>query len=138
MPIGLTPRLLYSTNDTYIPLLELGDVAYNGLQRLRHAEQHRIEVGEKALVSAEGFLFIATRQTSFVDVVPLDPLQYANVYAAAFADSLEFEMPASILAEQVATAATLCFADLRICIGLMTVRSPNSLTLASIESMTPR
>jgi hypothetical protein len=107
VPIGLTPRLLYSTNDTYIPLLELGDVAYNGLQRLRHAEQHRIEVGEKALVSAEGFLFIATRQTSFVDVVPLDPLQYANVYAAAFADSLEFEMPASILAEQVATAAAM-------------------------------
>jgi hypothetical protein len=107
VPMGLVPRLFYFSIDEPIPLLELHDSSYDGLQRLRHAEHPEASNGENALVSANGFLFIATRQPRFVDLIPLDPLQFANVYSAAFADSLEFEMPASILAEQEATAAAM-------------------------------
>lgn len=105
VPIGLTPRLLYFSVDDRIPLLEIRDEAYDGLQRLRHAKQRRPALEEEnSLVSADGFLFIATRQSSFVDLIPLDPLQFANVYAAAFGDSLEFEIPENVLAEQKAMA----------------------------------
>jgi hypothetical protein len=107
VPIGLAPRMLYFSVDDRIPLLELNGVAYDAIQRLRHAEPPQSLDDENALVSAEGFLFIATRQPRFVDVIPLDPLQFANVYAAAFGDSLEFAIPASILAEQQAIATDI-------------------------------
>jgi hypothetical protein len=107
MHIGLTPGLPYFSVDECIPLLEVHDVAYDGLQRLRHAKQRQPATDENALVSADGFLFIATRKQRLVDIIFLDPLQFANVYAAAFGDSLEFEVPASILAEQQATAAAM-------------------------------
>jgi hypothetical protein len=107
VPIGLTPRLLYFSVDERIPVFEIREAAYDGLQRLRRAKPRQSVTDENALVSADGFLFIATRQSSFVDLIPLDPLQFANVYAAVFDNSLEFEMPANILAEQYATAAAM-------------------------------
>ncbi len=93
--------------DECIPLLEVHQAAYHGLQRLRHAKQSQPAPDETALVSADGFLFIAMRKQRLVEIVPLDPVQFANVYAAVFGDSLEFEMPVSILAEQQATAAAM-------------------------------
>jgi hypothetical protein len=44
-------------------------------------------------------LFITVRQPKFFDIIPLDPLQFANVYAAAFRDSTEFELPVNILSD---------------------------------------
>ena len=107
VPLGLTPGLPYFSVDVSIPLLEIKEVAYDGLHRLRRAVHRQPAADETALISADGFLFIATRQLEFVDLLPLDPLQYANVYAAAFENSLDFEIPASILAEQQATAAAM-------------------------------
>lgn len=107
VPIGLAPGLPYFSVDDCIPLLEVHDAAYDGLQRLRHAKQPQPATDENALVSADGFLFIAVSKERSIDIIPLDPLQFANVYAAALGDSLEFEMPASILAEQQATAAAM-------------------------------
>jgi len=104
IPIGLAPRLLYFSIDERIPLLELREGAYQGLQRLRRAMDRHPVVDENALVSVEGFLFVATRQPTFVDIVPLDPIQFTNVYAAARGDSSTFEMPSNVFAEQIATA----------------------------------
>src|ERR1017187_4737026 len=105
--IALVSGLPYFSVDEYIPLLEVHDAAYAGLQRLRHAKQGQPATDETALVSTDGFLFIATRKQRLVEIIPLDPVQFANIYAAVFGDSLEFEMPASILAEQQATAAAM-------------------------------
>ena len=103
-PIGLVPRLLYFSIDERIPVLELRESAYRGLHRLRQSILRPPQVDENALVAAEGFLFVVTRQPAFVDFVPLDPLQFANVYAAAFGDALSFKLPANVLAEQQAAA----------------------------------
>jgi len=104
VPIGLLPRLLYFSIDERIPLLELRESAYRGLHRLRQSILRPPLADENALVAIEGFLFVVTRQPTFVDFVPLDPLQFANVYAAAFGDALSFKMPATVLAEQEAAA----------------------------------
>lgn len=93
--------------DQCVPILEPREAAYDGLQRLRYAEQRQPANDETALVLADGLLFIAIRKEPFVEIVPLDPVQFANLYAAVFGKSLEFEIPASILAEQQATAAAM-------------------------------
>jgi predicted nucleotidyltransferase len=103
-PIGLVPRLLYFPIDGRIPVLELRGGAYPGLQRLRQALLAQPATDENALVAVEGFLFVATRQPTFVDILPLDPLQFANVYAAASGEPLAFTMPTPLLAEQEAAA----------------------------------
>ena len=107
VPIGCTPRHLCFPIDCRVPVLEITKPSYDGLQRLRRSGERESDVPENVLVSVEGFLFIAARQSGLVDLIPLDPLQYANVYAPVFQDSLEFEMPASILAEQRAEAAAM-------------------------------
>ena len=98
-------RLLYFSIDNAIPLLPFQAPAYDGLQNLRHTKGPSPSADENALVAVDGFLFIAARQPRFVDLIPFDPLQFANVYAAVFGQLLEFEMPASILAEQSAIAS---------------------------------
>jgi hypothetical protein len=105
--IALVSGLPDISVDECVPLLEIHQAAYDGLQRLRHAKQRQPATAKTALVSADGFLFIATPKQWLVEIVPLDPVQFANVYAAVFGDSLEFEMPASILAEQEATAKAM-------------------------------
>jgi hypothetical protein len=107
IPIGLTPSLLYFSIDESITVLQLHDDAYDSLHRLFQTKPRPAAKDEKALVSAEGLLFLATRQAGVADVIPLDPLQFANVYAAVFTESLHFEMPLGVLAEQRAAAAAI-------------------------------
>ena len=107
VPIGFGPRMLYFAIGDPIPMLELHEATYEGILRLRKIIGKRPPTDLNALVSTDGFLFIISRQPTFVDLIPLDPLQFANVYAAAFGDSLDFEMPANVLAEQQAGATTM-------------------------------
>lgn len=107
VPIGLLPQMFYFSLDEGIPLLDLHGIAYDDLQRLRQAKHLEPTDDKNVLVSADGFLFIVTRQSSYVDIIPLNPVQFANVYAAAFGNSLEFEMPASVFAEQQAIAGEM-------------------------------
>ncbi len=100
VPIGFGPGLLYFSIDERIRLLELHEGAYRGLHRLRQTMHRQAAIDENVIVSVEGFLFIATRQPTFVDLVPLDPLRFANVYAAVCEGRLAFGMPAGVLAEQ--------------------------------------
>jgi len=104
VPIGLAPRLLYFSIDQQIPLLELHESAFKGIQRLRAAMRHQLETAESVLVSVEDLLFIATRQQGFTDIQPLNPLLFANIYAAARDSASVYEMPASVFAEQEAEA----------------------------------
>jgi hypothetical protein len=104
VPIGFGPRMLYFPIGNRIPILELHAAPYDGILRLRKLIGRRPPSDENALVSADGFLFVISRQPTFVDLIPLDPLQFANVYAAAFGDGLQFETSATVLAEQQAGA----------------------------------
>jgi predicted nucleotidyltransferase len=105
--IALVSGLPYFSVDESIPLLEIHQATYDGLQRLRQVKPGKLAPDETALVSANGFLFIATRKQWRIEILPLDSVQFASVYAAVFGDSLEFEVPASILAEQQATTAAM-------------------------------
>lgn len=107
VPIGFGPRMLYFGVSDPIPLLKLHEPAYQGILRLRKIIGQRPFNDFNALVSTDGFLFVISRQPTFVDLVPLDPLQFANVYGMVFRDSLDFEMPASVLAERQAAASTM-------------------------------
>jgi hypothetical protein len=107
VPIGFGPRMLYFGIGDPVLMVELHESAYEGILRLRKIIGARPPTDTNALVSSNGFLFIISRQPTFVDLVPLDPLQFANVYAVVFGDSLDFEMPASVLAEQQAAATTM-------------------------------
>jgi hypothetical protein len=107
IPFGLSPTMLYFSIDESITVVQLHDAAYVGLRRLLQTAPWDSEKDENALVSAEGFLFLATRRGAAVDLLPLDPVQFANVYAAIFNGSLDFEMPVRVLAEQQAAAAAI-------------------------------
>ena len=107
VPIGFGPRMLYFGLSDPILVLILHEQAYEGILRLRKIIGKSPSNDVNALVSTDGFLFIISRQPTFVDLVPLDPLQFANVYATVFHDSLDFEMPPSVLAEQQAAASTM-------------------------------
>ena len=106
VPIGFAPHLFFFSIDDGIPLLELPGAAYHGLQDLRRTMAPRSAAGASMLVSAEGFLFIVARQARFIDLLPLDPVRFANVYAAQRGE-FEFEMPAAVLAEQRAAAEAM-------------------------------
>jgi len=107
VPIGFGPRMLYFGISDPILLLKLHEQTYQGVLRLRKIIGQHPPNDFNALVSTEGFLFIISRQPTFVDLVPLDPLQFANVYAMVLRDSLDFEMSASVLAEHQAAASTM-------------------------------
>jgi hypothetical protein len=107
VPIGFAPRMLYFPIGDRIPMLELREAPYDGILRLRKIIGRQPPTDENAIVSTDGFLFIISRQPTFVDLIPLDPLQFANVYAAAFGESLEFETSAVVIAEQQATATEM-------------------------------
>jgi len=104
VPVGLVPRLFYFSIDRPIPVIECDDSAYGSIRRVRAALRHDGAADENVLLHAEGFLFIVACQPTFVDLVPLDPVRFANVYAACRDGSTTFEMPASVFAEEQATA----------------------------------
>jgi hypothetical protein len=107
VPIGLAPRLMYFSIDQQIPLLELHGSAFEGINRLRVAMRDQPETAPSVILLAEDTLFIATRQYKYTDIVPLNPLLMANIYAAAHDSALVYEMPASVFDEQDAHARAI-------------------------------
>jgi hypothetical protein len=100
LPLNIGPNLLYFSIDDRVPLLELNGDPYRGLLQLRQAIALHGAADENLLVLVDGVLFIVTRQPTYVDIVPLDPLRFAGAYAAAAGHDLSFEMPATTHAEQ--------------------------------------
>jgi hypothetical protein len=102
VPLGLEPELFYFSVDARIPFVDLGDAAYRPVRRLLTA-MRRGAVGDAVLVRAAGLLFVVTRQALFTDLVPLDPLLHANVYAWVDGRT-SCTVPVSLLAEMRAEA----------------------------------
>ena len=59
---------------------------------------------ESVLVQIQGFLFIFCKQQTYVEVVPLNPFIFANIYSKISNGSESFEMPVSVYQEQKATS----------------------------------
>ena len=101
-PIGILPHLYYFSIDKRTPVLELRGTAYRGLRRLLRAM--RKKKARNYLVRVEDFVFIVAGDGPYVDVIPLDPLLFANVHAR-LDGRLDFEMPRAIHEQQRADAA---------------------------------
>lgn len=110
-PIGLQPRLFYFSVDEPIVVVDLEQGAYRGLRAMLGRLKAVGERSDAVIARVEGFLFLFSRETDFVDVVPLDPLLCANVYAWLEGSS-EFYMPASVCMPSRSEAEDL-FAALR-------------------------
>ncbi|NQV06923.1 nucleotidyltransferase domain-containing protein, partial [bacterium] len=98
-PMGLVPHLYYFPIDKPVPFVELEDGAYRDVRRLILAMGQGKAKGGAYLLRVEGLLFVVTDEGTYVDVVPLDPLLFANVYAR-LEGKLSFEMPRCICEQQ--------------------------------------
>jgi hypothetical protein len=105
-PIGLQPRLFYFSVDEPMVVVDLEQSAYHGLRALLERLQAEGERSDAVIARVNGFLFLFSRETDFVDVVPLDPLLCANAYAWLEGQS-EFCMPASVYLPSKSEAESL-------------------------------
>lgn len=105
-PIGLAPRLFYFSADQPIVVVDIEGDAYVGLRQLLGHMKKTAERSDAVVARARGVLFLLNRHTDFVDVLPLDPLINANLYARV-AGSLRCKVPASVYEPQRAEAQSL-------------------------------
>ena len=110
-PVGVMPHLYYFAIDQQMPVVELEGCAYGELRKLLRSMRRDKATGRAYLVRAEGLLFIVADEETYVDVVPLDPLIYANVYAR-LGGELSCQMPRSVY-DQQRRDAEQTFAGLR-------------------------
>lgn len=94
-PIGLQPRLFYFSVDEPIVIVDLEGGAYHGLRALLQRMEDEARRSDAVIARTEGFLFLFNREPDFVDVIPLDPLLCANMYAW-LEGKPEFSMPISV------------------------------------------
>jgi hypothetical protein len=102
--LGILPRLNYCPIDREIAVIELERAGYREIRSIVELLAKHGEISESLLVRADGFLFVLSKQPAYVDIVPLDPLIYASVYARLLRGERSFEMPAAIYNEQKAMA----------------------------------
>lgn len=98
--LGLTPRLDDVPLDRPLVGIDLGQGSYGELRSVVRALQALGEGAEVLLVRAGRTLFLFRRRPTFVDVIPLDPLKHANVYARWEGRDGSFEMPERLYKEQ--------------------------------------
>lgn len=102
--LGWTPRLNYFPADEGVPVVTVEGGAWRGLRACVESLHARGRPGESWLVRAGGFLFVATHQDGFTDVVTLDPLANAPAYAATDPARAPRRVPSAVVAEQRADA----------------------------------
>jgi hypothetical protein len=102
-PIGLTPHLFFFPVGVSIPLVDLEGNSYRDPQRLKRAMLKQAGVGEGLLIRAKECLFLLCRQKTYLELVPLDPVLFGNVYAL-LAGKASFAMPQSVLDDLVCGA----------------------------------
>ena len=110
-PIGLQPQLFYFSLDEPMLVVDLEGNPYRGLRELLKRVETDGERSDAVIARVDGFLFLFSRESDFVDAVPLNPLLCANAYA--WMDGrLEFSMPSSVYLSARSEANEL-FAALR-------------------------
>jgi Glycosyl transferase family 2 len=101
---GLTPRMSYFQLDHAVPVLQLERASFQTLRQLARTLAERGHNSEGFLVSVKNVMFLLRKRSTYSDIVPLDPLIYANLYARFFGSQKSFQMPRPIYAEQTDAA----------------------------------
>jgi hypothetical protein len=101
---GLTPRFSYLPMDQPLPLVQVHKPDFKALRELAKTLAEYGEGSESLVVPLKDFLFLLRKRSTYSEIVPLDPLLYANMYARVFGSPESFRMPRAIYTEQVAAA----------------------------------
>ena len=100
MTLGMLPHLSYFGIDTPIDVLELKEASYANVRKVLGLFTDVGYPGEEFLLRLRNFLVIIKRFPTFIDIVPLNPLSFANVYARILEkDTGRYSIPASIYHE---------------------------------------
>lgn len=100
---GLLPQLFYFPVDRTLVWTDLTERPLRSLYLLKDAFLTHGKTGESFIVRLEGIFFIMTRHFEHVDVVALNPVLYANLYAALEGKS-GFHWPTPLLSAYQAEA----------------------------------
>ena len=98
---GMVPKLNYFPLDEPIPVLSLDAPDFSRLKRICLLLYRYGRAPESYLVEMPGMIFIICKIQSFVDVIPLDPLIYANIYAQIQHNRREVSIPETIYKTQM-------------------------------------
>jgi len=104
---GIVPVLNYCPIDEQVVVVEPKRAGYGELRTISKTLAQDGEISESVLVRVDDFLFIMSRLPTHIDIVPLDPLIYANIYAQLLEDGRCFDMPAPLYEEQKAKAGAM-------------------------------
>lgn len=95
-PIGLLPKLFYFSVDDEAIVVDTCGRPYRDLKKLLQRMKAEAVQGDTIIARMDGFLFLLDRVADYVDLLPLDPVLAANVYARLEGRS-EFEVPETVL-----------------------------------------
>jgi len=104
---GMAPRLNYFPMDDSIPVIELKETVFYHLKLICKLLDRHGKEPESFLVQVPGLLFIVCKIQFYVDVVPLDPLIYANTYAQFQNQDQGFSMPSTIYDAQITEVVSM-------------------------------
>lgn len=112
--IGITPQHNYFPIGEAISVVTVKSTRYRDLRSILKSFDNFAEDSESLVLRLKDFLFILSKQQAYVDVVPLDPLRFANVYAALAGNSGGFDMAESVYLSQKSISGRMfsAFADL--------------------------
>jgi len=97
---GLTPRFRYLPLDRSFLAVDMDGGSYNVLRSIARLLDESGEEGESVLVRLRDFLFLLSKLPSHVDIMPLNPLLSANLYARLSEEPRRFSLLSSIYQEQ--------------------------------------
>lgn len=111
---GLLPRMNYFPIGEDAPVVEIKDPTYRSIRTLLKTLAQDNNNVQSLLILMGDFLFIASRLPAYVDVVPLDPIIFANIHARIHRQSAHFKMPTAMYKEQREIAKNMfrAFADI--------------------------
>ncbi len=100
LTLGLLPHLSYFGIDTPIEVLEMKEAGYADFRKLLNVFADVGHPGEEFLLRLHNFLVIVKRFPTFIDIVPLNPVSFANVYAHILAkNDGAYSMPVAVYDE---------------------------------------
>ena len=81
IPLGLEPKLFFFPVNGPMTVMKVRGNPYRTLRRLTRTFRQQAEEGETVAYDINGMLVVFSRQSTYVEVVYLDPLRYADTYA---------------------------------------------------------
>lgn len=105
--VGIAPEVDYFPLDQDVPVLRIDRADYRVFLRLKKMVLDHSGPLRDFLLATRDILFVVRKLPTYVDLVPLSPAIFANVYSLLQPNEDGFEMPESIHAEQQEKAKSL-------------------------------